>query len=194
MKRPLRIENSSRAHAESLHRQLAGYETDLVEDDGGWRVEVELGELTEVLLGLFARVGVWFDAERVDSVLLSFGERQYTLLRPSKDHLRDSNAFLLERVAQLETALQSRIVIEQAKGVLAHALGLSTDQAFSLLRKAARDRAAKLHDLAATIAASPMQGQAILDGLDRAEASHPAQTAERHHPSAGPGLAADTDQ
>ena len=83
MKRPLRIENSSRAHAESLHRQLAGYETGLVEDDGGWRVEVELDE-TEVLLGLFDRVGSWFDAERVDSVLLSLGERQYTLLRPSK--------------------------------------------------------------------------------------------------------------
>ena len=162
MNRPLRIENSSRAHAESLHRQLAGYEAGLVQHDGGWRVEVELGELTEQLLGLFDRVGVWFDAERVDSVLVSFGERQYTLLRPSKERLRDSNALLLERVAQLETALQSRIVIEQTKGVLAHALGVGADEALSLLRKAARDRGVKLDDLAARIAATPAEAETIL--------------------------------
>jgi hypothetical protein len=163
----LRIENSSRAHAESLHRLLADYETDLVQDDGSWRVEVDVGEPTELLLGLLDTVGVWFDSEQVDSLLLSFGERQYTLLRPSKERLRDSNGFLLERVAQLETALNSRVVIEQAKGILARALGVSTDQAFSLLRKSARDRGTKLHDLAASIAASPMQAEATLAGTTR---------------------------
>ncbi len=160
----LGIENSSRAHAESLNRVLADYKTDLVQDNGSWRVEVELGELTEVLLELFESVGSWFDAEQADSLLLSLGERQYTLLRPSKERLRDSNAFLLERVAQLETALSSRVVIEQAKGILARALGVSTDKAFSLLRKAARERRAKLHDLAAAIAASPMTAEATLAG------------------------------
>ena len=53
-------------------------------------------------------------------------------------------------------------MIEQAKGITAHTLDVSVDQAFSLLRKAARDRGQKLHELAATIAASPMQAERIL--------------------------------
>jgi len=99
--------------------------------------------------------------------LLHFDERQYTLLRPSKERLRDSNGFLLERVAQLETALQSRVVIEQAKGVIARALGVSTDQAFRVLRKAARDQGARVHDVAAAIAAAPMQAEATLANTRR---------------------------
>lgn len=41
---------------------------------------------------------------------------------------------------QLHHALDSRIMIEQAKGVIANELSLSMDDAFSLLRKYARDR------------------------------------------------------
>jgi hypothetical protein len=107
----LRIENSSRAHAESLHGLLlADYKTDLVQNDGAWQVEIQLGELAALLLRLFDTIGSWLDSEQVDSILLHFDERQFTLLRPSKERLRDSNAFLLERVAQLEKSsrLQNR--------------------------------------------------------------------------------------
>jgi ANTAR domain len=158
----VRIENSSRAHAESLHARLADYKTALVQQDGVWQVEVQLGELAGLLVELFDSIGSWLDSEQVDSLLLHFDQRQYTLLRPSKERLQDSNSFLLERVAQLETALQSRIAIEQAKGILARALGVSTDQAFTVLREAARARRTKLHQLAATIAAAPMQAEATL--------------------------------
>ena len=160
----VRIENSSRAHAESLHLLLTDYKTELVQDDGSWQVEVQLGELASLLLKLFDRLGSWLEGEQVDSVLLHFDERQYTLLRPSKERLHDSNAFLLERVAQLETALGSRIVIEQAKGVLARTLGLSTDEAFDVLRKAARDHGTKLRDLAERIVAAPTAAEATLAG------------------------------
>jgi hypothetical protein len=158
----VRIEHSSRAHAESLHRLLAEYTTGLVQHNGAWQVEVQLGALGELLLGLFGVFGSWLEAEQVDSLLLHFDERQYTLLRPSEDRLPDSGAFLLERVAQLETALSSRIVIEQAKGILAHALNVSPTEAFERLRQAARSSGARLHDLATAITTSPADAEALL--------------------------------
>ena len=45
---------------------------------------------------------------------------------------------LLEKNAQLERALETRIVIEQAKGVLAERLAVDVEEAFHVLRFAAR--------------------------------------------------------
>ena len=67
---------------------------------------------------------------------------------------------------QLQTALNSRILIEQAKGVLAERHHLDLDTAFTLLRSGARSRSRRLSDLA----------QAIVDGT--AQLSSPA-TARR---------------
>jgi hypothetical protein len=52
---------------------------------------------------------------------------------------------------QLQRALSSRIVIEQAKGVLAEHAKLTMDLAFAALRKHARDHNLKLSELAAAI-------------------------------------------
>src|SRR4249919_916487 len=49
---------------------------------------------------------------------------------------------------QLQTALNSRVIIEQAKGKLAERLGLDMGQAFSLLRDHARNRNLRLADVA----------------------------------------------
>jgi transcriptional regulator with GAF, ATPase, and Fis domain len=57
---------------------------------------------------------------------------------------------------QLQTALNSRVVIEQAKGKLAERLGLDMAQAFSLLRDHARARNLRLSALA----------QAFIDGSE----------------------------
>jgi hypothetical protein len=52
---------------------------------------------------------------------------------------------------QLEAALRSRVVIEQAKGVLAEYLTTSVDEAFQLLRSYARNHNRKLTDVAAGV-------------------------------------------
>jgi hypothetical protein len=51
------------------------------------------------------------------------------------------------RRAQLEVALQSRVAIEQAKGIVAERHGLDVEEAFVVLRRAARANRVKLHDL-----------------------------------------------
>jgi AmiR/NasT family two-component response regulator len=66
---------------------------------------------------------------------------------------------LVDRTAQLHVALESRVVIEQAKGVLAERHGITTEQAFERLRAAARRRRIPLRRLAATI----VEGRAGLD-------------------------------
>jgi hypothetical protein len=57
-------------------------------------------------------------------------------------------------VAQLEHALAARVVVEQAIGVLAERQRLSPRVAFERLRKAARSRGKKVHDLARVVIAS----------------------------------------
>jgi GAF domain-containing protein len=53
---------------------------------------------------------------------------------------------------QLRTALQSRVAIEQAKGVLAEYLNISVDDAFLRLRSEARNTNRKLTELARDVA------------------------------------------
>lgn len=53
-----------------------------------------------------------------------------------------------DRAAQLQHALDSRVVIEQAKGVLAFQRSVSIDEAFRLIRQHARNSGARIHDVA----------------------------------------------
>jgi AmiR/NasT family two-component response regulator len=53
---------------------------------------------------------------------------------------------------QLQTALNSRVVIEQAKGALSRHLGISTEEAFEILRSRARSTRRRLSDVAADVA------------------------------------------
>lgn len=55
---------------------------------------------------------------------------------------------------QLRGALTSRVAIEQAKGVLAERLDIGPEEAFILLRRAARSSRMKLRDLAGEVVVS----------------------------------------
>jgi transcriptional regulator with GAF, ATPase, and Fis domain len=85
---------------------------------------------------------------------------------------------------QLQAALNSRVIIEQAKGKLAERLRLDMDQAFSLLRDQARSRNLRLSDLA----------QALIDGTEtltgpaaaRSKQWRPDTGPPRHQPRPGP--------
>ena len=66
-------------------------------------------------------------------------------------------------IAQLNEALSSRAVIEQAKGMLMARQGIDAEQAFEILRRASQNRNQKLRDIATAIvqtatAAAPVDG------------------------------------
>ncbi len=52
---------------------------------------------------------------------------------------------------QLQQALNTRLVIEQAKGVVAAKRETTVDEAFEMLRKYARDHNARIHDVARSV-------------------------------------------
>ncbi len=66
--------------------------------------------------------------------------------------------------AQLQTALDSRIVIEQAKGVVATALGVSVDDAFVILRRHSRTRNLRLIQVASDITTGTMGSDSLSVG------------------------------
>jgi AmiR/NasT family two-component response regulator len=81
----------------------------------------------------------------------------------------------LERNRQLEEALRTRIVIEQAKGVLCERLRVEPDVAFALLRRAARSSRRKLHELAAEVVGSPRTPPEVAAVLAELTGSRPAR-------------------
>ncbi len=68
-------------------------------------------------------------------------------------------------IGQLEHALETRIVIEQAKGIISERFGLSIGDSFQLFRQAARSHQLKAHALAAELVADRSTPTAIIDAL-----------------------------
>jgi AmiR/NasT family two-component response regulator len=60
-----------------------------------------------------------------------------------------------------QNALNSRVVIEQAKGMVAEREGLNMEQAFSRLRNHARDRNLRLVDVAHAVIGGTLAASAL---------------------------------
>jgi AmiR/NasT family two-component response regulator len=64
-------------------------------------------------------------------------------------------------VEQLQFALTSRVIIEQAKGVLAERRGVDMAEAFTMLRKHARNNNLRLADVAKGIVSGTVDLSAV---------------------------------
>lgn len=72
---------------------------------------------------------------------------------------------------QLQVALNSRVAIEQAKGILAELLDLDVEQAFSTLRGYARRHGLRLKDVARSV----VDGSLRIEDISDRTADHPAR-------------------
>ena len=156
----IRVHAPSEAHAHRLISTLGtGFAATL--DDEGDRPVVALeldAETAGKLVELFDALGEWLTDGGLATCQVGFGARAYTLLASSPGHANDPSEFLLERTIQLQTALDSRIVIEQAKGILAERHGITPDEAFDRMRREARNRRMPLRDLATGVVATAARG------------------------------------
>jgi AmiR/NasT family two-component response regulator len=86
-----------------------------------------------------------------------------SLQLPERAPLADPERLrVLEREnQQLRRALASRIVIEQAKGILAERFRLDLETSFELLRGAARSHRLRIHELAAAVTTAPTTPEEI---------------------------------
>lgn len=66
------------------------------------------------------------------------------------------------RVAQLQHALTSRIVVEQAKGMLAERYSLMPEEAYELIRLAARSNGLKVHAVSRSVLDAPRQTPVLI--------------------------------
>jgi hypothetical protein len=110
-------------------------------------VPVELAGGTPAALAVVRRAAGAFTSRDVDAIL-DYTEVLAALLRLGAE--AESRARV---IAQLEHALQHRIVIEQAKGVLMEREGIGGQAAFERLRRAARASRRRVTDLAEEVVA-----------------------------------------
>jgi GAF domain-containing protein len=90
------------------------------------------------------------DAFDDDAIILGQTFAGYAAVALANAHLYDTTASLAQ---QMQAAMDSRAVIEQAKGIIMADRRCTADQAFSILTKLSQDTNRKLRDVAAALVA-----------------------------------------
>ncbi len=93
----------------------------------------------------------WSDEELTVGQLLANMASGYVL---NQAELSESRTL----AAQLQTALDSRIILEQAKGIVAERQGVTPDRAFDLLRQQARSTQTRLVDVCQAVVDTSRDG------------------------------------
>ena len=99
-------------------------------------------------LNLYARHPAAFDD---DAVVLAQSFAGYAAVALANAHLYDVSATLAQH---LQAAMESRAVIEQAKGIVMAERHCTADEAFTILSKLSQDTNRKVRDVAAALVAN----------------------------------------
>ena len=124
--------------------------------------------LRETVLGTLGLFGTRVGALTEDDLSLAQALAHVGSVALVQAQTRADNAEIAE---QLQRALSSRVVLEQAKGVLAQRGDLGMDHAFAVLRRYARDHNLRLAEVASAVVSRGLPAQLLLDHA-RAGSSH----------------------
>jgi GAF domain-containing protein len=102
-------------------------------------------------LNVYATKPEAFDS---DAIIVGQTFAGYAAVALANAHLYDTQATLAQ---QMQAAMQSRAIIEQAKGIIMGSRRCTADQAFAILTKISQDTNRKLRDVAAALVASAAQ-------------------------------------
>jgi len=125
---------ASRALEEGVHSSLS--------------IGMPIHEQVAGALNVYATKPEAFDS---DAIVLGQTFAGYAAVALANAHLYDAQANL---AAQMQAAMQSRAVIEQAKGIIIGSRHCTADEAFAILTRISQDTNRKLRDVAAALVAS----------------------------------------
>jgi transcriptional regulator with GAF, ATPase, and Fis domain len=91
-----------------------------------------------------------------DAIVLGQTFAGYAAVAIANAHLYDAQASLAQH---MEAAMQSRAVIEQAKGIIMGSRRCTADDAFAILTKVSQETNRKLRDVAAALVATAAPGE-----------------------------------
>jgi GAF domain-containing protein len=106
-------------------------------------VPLPVGDRASAALNVYARQVHAFDGEDARSVATRFAPYAGIAIATAQAYRKAS-----DRADNLQTALESRAVIDQAKGILIERYGLTADEAFRVLSQASMTTNRKVRDIA----------------------------------------------
>ena len=144
-----------------------GNRTPSLSNSAHFRAPRAVGSIGPARTVLARRVTAAMIASPQQSLEVRRGRDESCVVRDTMDERDKRVALLEEQNRQLAHALESRLVIEQAKGIVAERIGLGVEEAYQLLRYAARSSHLGLRDLAAEVVADPRTPEAVVRALAR---------------------------